>query len=96
MTGELTNQTISREDWDALEWTCGHAGGAVCAECHRQLILRANELAAENLRLLAENEQLRGDRQGGVRNQASIFRQLPELEPFDPDAIHDMRKAGPG
>jgi DnaJ-class molecular chaperone len=36
------------------------------------------------------------DQQGGIRNQASIFRQLPELEPFDPDAIHDMRKAGPG
>ena len=33
------------------EWTCGHIGGAVCAECHRLLIQKANELAEENLRL---------------------------------------------
>jgi hypothetical protein len=33
------------------EWTCGHVAGAVCAECHRILIQRANELAEENLRL---------------------------------------------
>jgi hypothetical protein len=33
------------------EWTCGHIAGAVCAECHRILAQRANELAVENIRL---------------------------------------------
>lgn len=33
------------------EWSCGHTGGAVCAECYRILARKANELAAENLRL---------------------------------------------
>lgn len=33
------------------EWTCGHVGGAVCAECYRLLLARANELAAENERM---------------------------------------------
>jgi hypothetical protein len=32
-------------------WTCGHNASAVCAECHRLLILRANELAEQNLEL---------------------------------------------
>ena len=34
-----------------FEWTCGHASGAVCAECYRILASRANELARENLDL---------------------------------------------
>lgn len=33
------------------EWTCGHVAGSVCAECHRQLIVKANALAAENMEL---------------------------------------------
>jgi hypothetical protein len=36
------------------EWTCGHVGGAVCAECHRLLAARAHELAEENLALREE------------------------------------------
>jgi len=36
------------------EWACGHVAGAVCAECHRLLTLRANELADENLRFRAK------------------------------------------
>jgi hypothetical protein len=37
-------------------WTCGHVGGAVCAECYRELARRAHELVEENDRL---REQLR-------------------------------------
>lgn len=33
------------------EWTCGHVGGAVCAECFRQLARKATELQAEVDRL---------------------------------------------
>lgn len=42
------------------EWSCGHVGGAMCAECYRQLARRAQVLAEENLDLRAELEQLRG------------------------------------
>jgi hypothetical protein len=33
------------------EWTCGHVGGAVCAECYRALARKATELQAEVDRL---------------------------------------------
>jgi hypothetical protein len=33
------------------DWTCGHTSSAVCAECHQQLIRKANGLAAEAERL---------------------------------------------
>jgi hypothetical protein len=33
------------------EWTCGHVGGAHCAECYRALARRAHELADENQKL---------------------------------------------
>lgn len=33
------------------EWTCGHVGGAQCAECYRALARRAHELADENQKL---------------------------------------------
>jgi hypothetical protein len=29
------------------EWACGHVGGAVCAECHRLLAMKAFELQDE-------------------------------------------------
>lgn len=32
-------------------WTCGHQAMAVCAQCHAELIQRANALAEENQRL---------------------------------------------
>lgn len=35
-------------------WTCGHVGGAHCAECYRILARRAAELAEENLALREE------------------------------------------
>jgi hypothetical protein len=37
-----------------IEWTCGHVGGAVCAECYRILARRAHELAEEVDRLMDE------------------------------------------
>lgn len=36
------------------EWACGHVAGAVCAQCHAELIRRANGLAAENTDLREE------------------------------------------
>lgn len=36
------------------QWTCGHVAGAVCSECYCDLVRRANELAAEVLRLRDE------------------------------------------
>jgi len=36
------------------EWSCGHVAGAVCSECYCDLVRRANELAAEVLRLRDE------------------------------------------
>lgn len=36
------------------EWTCGHVGGAVCAECYRLLAAKAHELAIEIERLRAQ------------------------------------------
>jgi hypothetical protein len=36
-----------------FEWSCGHASGAVCADCYHILAGRANELARENLELRA-------------------------------------------
>lgn len=33
------------------EWTCGHTGGAHCAECYRLLARQAYELQAEVDRL---------------------------------------------
>ena len=41
------------------EWSCGHVGGAMCAECYRQLAARAHELAEANDRLEEENRLLR-------------------------------------
>jgi len=41
------------------KWTCGHVGGAMCAECYRILAWRAHELAEENLRLHQELETAR-------------------------------------
>jgi hypothetical protein len=41
-----------------FKWTCGHEGGAVCAECHRELAARANQLAEENMRLSEQCEGL--------------------------------------
>src|SRR5262245_40450680 len=32
-------------------WSCGHVGGAVCAECHRELMQKTNELTIEVSRL---------------------------------------------
>lgn len=31
----------------AAEWTCGHVGNAMCAECYRQLAMKAGMLAEE-------------------------------------------------
>lgn len=33
------------------EWSCGHVGGAQCAECYRALARRAHQLADENQEL---------------------------------------------
>jgi len=41
------------------EWTCGHVGGAMCAECYRILAAKAHELAEDNLRLREEVESLK-------------------------------------
>jgi hypothetical protein len=35
------------------EWTCGHLAGSMCAECFRELAMKAGELAEEG-RLLRE------------------------------------------
>ena len=40
-------KNIPSDDYIVLEWTCGHVGAAVCAECHRLLIVKANELQAK-------------------------------------------------
>lgn len=34
------------------EWTCGHVATAVCADCYKILVQRANELQAECDRLM--------------------------------------------
>lgn len=41
-------------------WSCGHTGGAVCAECHRELARKAHELQMEVDRL-REQLQQQGD-----------------------------------
>jgi hypothetical protein len=38
-------------------WTCGHVGGAVCAECHRILAAKAHELQEEVDRLKEQLEE---------------------------------------
>lgn len=40
------------------EWTCGHTGGAVCAECFRLLAAKAHQLQEEVDRL---RDLLEGD-----------------------------------
>jgi hypothetical protein len=42
----------------AAEWTCGHTGGAHCAECYRILARRAHQLAEENMELRATVSRL--------------------------------------
>jgi hypothetical protein len=37
----------------AVEWTCGHVAGMVCAECYTELSRRANALAAQILDTIA-------------------------------------------
>jgi len=51
------------------EWTCGHRGGAVCAECHRLLVAKANELQAQVDMLRETVEELGGNivQRGGLR-----------------------------
>jgi hypothetical protein len=40
-------------------WTCGHVGGAVCAECYRLLAAKAHELVEEVDRLREAFDQLK-------------------------------------
>jgi len=65
--GKLTPQMFTPAECDFLlnainahvgqtAWSCGHFAGAVCAECHLELIRRANAIAAENVRLREEIE----------------------------------------
>ena len=51
------------------EWSCGHVGGSVCAECYRLLAERANEMARQALDDGAEILRLREiiRRQGDFR-----------------------------
>lgn len=44
------------------EWTCGHRGGAVCAECYRLLASKAHELAEEVHKLRDAIEELKSAR----------------------------------
>jgi hypothetical protein len=46
-------------DGTEAEWTCGHVGGAVCAECYQRLVRKANELAESAERLGEELERLK-------------------------------------
>jgi hypothetical protein len=46
-------------DGTEAEWTCGHIGGAVCAQCYQQLVRKANELNETAERLGEEIERLK-------------------------------------
>lgn len=35
------------------QWICGHIATAMCAECHGELVRKANELASQRARLTA-------------------------------------------
>lgn len=58
------------------EWTCGHVGSAMCAECYRILASKAHDLAEENLQLKQEIKDLK-DTSEGWRNPRVPERQWP-------------------
>lgn len=46
---------------NAETWTCGHVGGAVCAECHRLLKTQIEQLRTENWQIKQANADLLHD-----------------------------------
>src|SRR4030095_10623803 len=77
------------------EWSCGHVGGAMCAECYRLLAAKAHELAMEIERLREaadeierlriENENLRRFKRGFWALAMVVFD--GQLQPFNLDCF---------
>ena len=44
------------------EWSCGHTAGSMCQECFGILARKSTELAAENMFLRCQIEELRAAR----------------------------------
>lgn len=53
----LIVRALNYLDLKEFNWSCGHVAGAVCGQCHDELIERANGLAAKLLEDGGENEQ---------------------------------------